>query len=424
MTSLTSIFSSVARYSISLLYMCFLLYSAVAVVKLGFSRHFLEVAVTNGSTTLAQAAIEYQPDDPDVYENCGKLFIEDGKFVEAARAFEQAISLREDDFQLWLELGNSRSRLKDFATAQTAYMKAITLAPSYSRPLAEMGEMLLNAGQRSRGFQFLTRAAELDNKRYPELMRMASAEFSDDPSSIEVALNPRDVKGKIIVTRYLIERRLVTANVRNFLSGNELSRSEKNDFIKQLLEQQDIATAHLVWTSGLGQTTFDSNQPVYDGGFEYLNTDENVGFGWQIDNNVVTTSVDADNKEMHSGSGALQVKFAGNVDFNRSIVSQILKLNPHHKYRLKFFVLSRDLVSAGLPSIFIREERSERTLGQSSSIRSTDGKWMEGNVSFETSDIPFVRLDLRRTDCFTSPCPIFGEILLDDFSILTDQRGI
>ncbi len=406
------------NYFAALLYVGFVLFIGVSAARQGLSHYYGDNAFRTGSDVDAVSAIYFQPENPDAYKVHGMLFLRNKDYDSAAEAFEKAIALRKNDFLLWLRLGYSRFKSGDINAARTAYHNGLTLAPRYSQPNYYMGMMLLENGQYEQAFPFLNKAAAYDPELYPEILHLARITYPSDPQAIELSVQPESVEARKIVARYLIKHDFMTDNMKSFLVADELSESEKNEFIGSLIEKQSFEVAREVWLSRLKNEDASGNELIFDGGFEQITESDAAGFGWQIDQKASAISVALDGSQFHAGSRAVLIKFAGNVEFGRRLISQLVYLQPNRKSQLTFFYRSTELVSAGLPSIVVNDGVSNETLGRSAAFESTDGKWVLAKVDFVTKEAPVAFISLQRSNCNTSPCPIFGELSLDDFSLM------
>lgn len=398
-------------------YFAFVLFLSVLAAKHGLSNYYVDKALLTGSNILADSAISFELGNPNAHNARGKISLSNKEYLAAAEAFETAISLRDKDFSLWLSLGYCRVQLGDLGSARAAYEKALVLAPNYSQPNYQMGMLLFENGQYEQSTPFLSKAAEQDFKLYPGILDLARKTFPDDPYAIENSVRPNSVEAKKIVARYMLNHNLITGGIKAFLTGDELNEREKNEFVRYLISKQAFQAAFEVWLSRMKNDVRASNELIFDGGFEKIDASDESGFGWQIDQKTSAISVALDEKEVHSGSRAVRIKFAGNVELNRKLISQLTYVKPRQRYELKFFFSSPDLVSAGLPAIVVNDAVSDKLLGRSNEIQSTDGQWSEARVLFITQGTPAVTISLQRPSCNMSPCPLFGELILDDFSL-------
>jgi len=76
------------------------------------------------------------------------------------------------------------------------------------------------------------------------------------------------------------------------------------------------------------------------------------------------------------------------------------------------------VVTGAPPALAVRDLESNQTMGQSEAFPSPSGSWQA--MSFEFSTKPATQavvLEFTRVAGTCSPCPIFGELWLDDFVI-------
>lgn len=401
----------------ALLYAAFVLFIGFSAARQGLSHYYAEKALRSGSDTDAKSAVYFQSENPEAHKVRGMIFLGHGEYALATEAFQDAVSLRENDFNLWLRLGYSRLKSGDAESALTAYQKGLSLAPKYSQPNYRMGMTLLENGEYELGFRFLSQAAAYDPELYPEILDLARVTFPDDPAAIERSVGPESAEAKEIVARYLITYNFMTDNIKSFLLAGDLNETQKNEFISLLISNRNFSVAREVWLSKLKIENADGNELIFDGGFEQITESDSSGFGWQIDQKASAIAVAIDGSTIHSGSRAILIKFAGNVELDRRLLSQLVDLEPNRKYQLKYFFRSTELISAGLPSILITDGISNEVLGRSANFGPTGGRWVEANVDFATKEAPVAFMSVTRNYCSTSPCPIFGELSLDDFSI-------
>ena len=421
MKILNNRYLSISSFVPVFVYTCFIVFIGYSAAWQGLSHYYSNIAFRSGSETDAAAAVSYLPENPHAHKTSGEVFLRNKNYVAATDAFERAIVFSQNDFLLWLRLGYSRSLLKEFDAAETAYQRALELAPNYSQPNYYMGMMLLETGRTGDAFRYLSKAADRDPDLYPQMLHRARVSFPDDPLAIESAFNPNSRHAKKLVSRYLIKNNFMTDNVRLFLVSDELTDGEKNEFVQYLLHKENFQVARKVWLSRLKPEKFDVNELIFDGGFEAITESDPSGLGWQINQKMTATAVARDQKTFHSGSSALKVKFAGNVEIGKDIVSQLAYVQPGRKYSLRIFLLSPELISAGLPAIAVSDGTTNELLGRSSELQATNGKWIEYKFEFVAKETAAVRISLQRINCNTNPCPIFGELFLDDIRLVEIQ---
>lgn len=401
----------------ALCYLAFVIFLCFSAAKQGISDYYAQSAISTGSQVLADVAISFEPENPNAYYASAMISLGNTDYQEAAASFEKTIYVRKNDYVLWLRLGYCRVRLNDFDSAQMAYEKALNLAPNYSLPNYYLGIALLENGQPEQAFRFLSKAAQQDKTLYPEILHLASSTFPNNPQAIEDSMRPNSFDERKLVARYLVEQGFITDGAKSLLTGSELAAPDKNEFVQYLIAKQNFQLAREVWASGQKADEISNNDLIFDGGFEKLVAGDNGAFGWHIDQAATAISVALDDRRFYSGNRALRIRFAGNVELSRRLISQLTYLKPRRRYQLKVFFNSPELISAGLPAIVINDGVSDNVLGRSNDLQSTQGLWVEVKIDFVTQDIPAVTIGLQRPSCSASPCPIFGELILDEFSL-------
>lgn len=409
--------SSIGSKVIAAAYAAFLIFLIAAAYREGLSHYYAATAFRSGLDADLAAAISYQPENPYAYRTEAEVRMRNKDHSAAIDAIQKAIAIRDGDYLLWLQLGYARQQLGELDAAAEAYQKSIDLAPNYSRPKYYMGMLLLDADRDEEAFEYLTKAAELDPELAPTVRRLARKSF-DDPQAIEAALHPATPDAKRSVARYLIKYDYMTDSIRAFLLSDELSSAEKNEFVEYLLHKRKYQLAREVWLSRPGQDPAAGALPLYDGGFERITESDPSGLGWQIEQKMSAIAVTRDRENVHSGENSLNIRFAGGVDFYRPIVSQVAFINSGRRCTLVFYYRSTDIVSAGLPSIVVTDAVSNETIAASDPIADTKGEWIRGQLTFTAKNDPAVVISLQRPNCNTNPCPIFGNLSLDDISIV------
>lgn len=399
--------------AMAVIYAAFLVFLVVAACRQGLSHFNASVAFRSGLESDLATAAWYESQNPYAYRTAAEVRMRDKDFGGSAAASEKMIELRGGDYLSWLQLGYARQQLGEFEAAAEAYQRSIALAPNYSRPRYYMGLLLLDADQDEEAFKHLTKAAQLDPVLAPSVMRLARKSF-DDPREFEAALNPATASAKRSVARYLIKHNYMTDSIRSFLLSDELTVDQKNEFVAYLLHKRNYQLAREIWLTrpDLVETTDEGK--IFDGGFERIAGSDPSGLGWQIDAKISDVALTRDRNDVHSGQNSLNIRFSGNVDLQRPIIAQLAYVVPGSRYSLSFFAVSTDTVSAGLPAVIVADAYSNKTIASSVPLVDTKGAWREYKIDFTAPDAGVVLISLQRPSCSASPCPIFGELSLDD----------
>jgi len=80
-------------------------------------------------------------------------------------------------------------------------------------------------------------------------------------------------------------------------------------------------------------------------------------------------------------------------------------------------VKAKDIISGGLPLLRVVDAGTNVMLAQSGSLPQ-NSEWQKQVIEFTSPSLcDAIVLKLARNECTSSPCPIFGVIWLDSFSI-------
>jgi hypothetical protein len=143
------------------------------------------------------------------------------------------------------------------------------------------------------------------------------------------------------------------------------------------------------------------------------------GFGWRVPRKLEAVSVRMESGQAQSGSKNLGIDFGGNSDPNVALVSQLILVEPAKRYKINFAGRSHEVVTGGLPIFIVTDPAGPpRRLGQSPPLGKDTSDWQHYSFEFTTTpQTNAVLLIFQRESCTTSPCPIFGSISLDSFSV-------
>ena len=93
-------------------------------------------------------------------------------------------------------------------------------------------------------------------------------------------------------------------------------------------------------------------------------------------------------------------------------------VKPQQRYRINFAVRTQDMVTGGLPLISTIDAVSGQLLGRSAAFPQATNSWQTLSFEFATLEkTSAVILSLQRNSCSADPCPVFGFVWLDSFSI-------
>lgn len=368
-------------------------------------------------------AVQLGPTIPEAHYARASLLSNKGNLAEAVREMERAVALRPHDYSLWLQLGRARDRANDTKGALAAFKESVRLAPFYAQPRWQLGNTLYRTGRLDEAFAELRRAAVSNPKFLPQTLKLAWASFRDDTQAIERVLQPQTPSMHLALARLFARHGKISEAVRQFRAAGYVSDPERRALLTELLAAKHFIEAYEVWSGGRqknGEKPASGSAVLLNGGFEEAVSLNDPGFGWQLSQTVKAVQASQDVAEPRAGLRSLRLVWNGNTDTASAVVSQLVLVEPRTHYQLRFAARTQDIVSAGRPLIMITDAGSddEQPLGQSVTLPQGTSGWQDYTIDFATGDATRAILtSVRRQKCNSYPCPIFGRVWLDDFSI-------
>ena len=405
---------------VALVYLGVALFVGYLAARHGLSYYYADAAKQNQTWDEAQKALDFDDSNPEIYKVASHILLDADEHARAAELLEKGVALKPNDFLMWLRLGYARGSGGDLQGARAAYEKALQLAPDYSQTNRYLGRLMLKQGEFENAFRHLGRAAELEDEIYQEALHLARRQFPNDGAAIERALSPETKEGKKALAFYLIKHSLVTGNVENFIPGDSLDEKEKKEFIDSLVRRGNYGLARRVWGSLRNNRRLlekPVDEMVVDGGFEMIDGSDESGFAWQVNPKISDASVSVDNSEGGSSNRVIQILLKGKVQLGAKILSQTVIVEPEQNYQLRFSLQAKEIVSNGGLAVFVADAQTNQLLGQSAAFKVTNGKWEPYQFNFRAGRSRAVYVFVQRLNCTTSPCPIFADASLDDFSM-------
>ncbi len=378
------------------------------------SRIFVRYALATNSIEGADEAVQLTPSDPEAHRARATIFNRLQKPDEAAKSLERATALRYRDDYLWIDLGNTREELGDTEAALSAMDQAARWAPYYAHTHWQRGNLLLRMGRANDAFTDL-RTAAVANPRYaPNLIDLAWGISRNDLETAKALLDIKNDKERLALIRYLARNgkgREVLDEIR--LLSAPLSTENKGEVARLLFDAKAFNQSYvLLRPPGAYRAPL-----LLNSGFEDPLVLNESGFDWIIapqQKNRLAIDV----SEKSSGAKSLQINLDGSWTPGTPLLSQTFVVDPNTSYRLSFAVKTKDLVTGGPPVIVVHDASNNQLLGKSDNFPTATTPWTK--LSFDFTALPTSQaavIRLQRNNCDSSPCPIFGTLWLDEFSI-------
>jgi hypothetical protein len=380
----------------------------------GLSRLFVRYAVGIGNLSAGNEAVRLTPKDPEAHLANAEVLSREGQSAQSIVELERAVALRPSDYSLWLSLGLLRDQTGDTTGALAAFDQAVKRAPYYAQPRWLRGNLLLRTGQYDAAWKELNQAARSEPELIPNLIDLAWAISRHDPKvTAQLAAIDSD-KRRIAFTKLLARQGIATEAVTQFRTIQRMPADLKRELVAQLLAKNAFKEAFELWSDQAEKAP----GAIYDGGFEATLTFDQVGFGWRVTRTLPAIALTMDSSNAHSGSKSLRLEFNGESGNDPSPVSQLVMVEPGRRYRISFATRSENIVSGGLPTVVITDAGNKKQLGHSEPFSKGSSDWHVLSFDFQVpAETTAIFLALQREPCATSPCPAFGSIWLDSFSL-------
>ena len=407
------------RVTLTILAIVLCLFLIQASARFGMSRIFSRYALATNSTEAADAAVALNASDSEAHRARATIFNRLSNSEEAAKSFERAVSLRYHDDHLWIELGNRREEAGDLRGALAALDQAVRWAPHYAHTHWQRGNLLLRMGQLDEAFAALRLAASASPRYAPNVIDLAWGISNERLKTTEELLDIKDDKQRLALIRFLARKGKgndVLEQIRSLAAP--LSAENKNEIMRLLFEAKAFHASYVLY-----RPSENIREPfLFNSDFEEPFVLNDSGFDWTITSQP-KTHLAIDVSEKLSGTKSLMITFDGDWTFGTPLLAQTFIIKPDTSYRVSFAFKTSDLVTGGPPLIVVNDADNNQLLGRSESFPTAARNWTRLNVDFTTLPTSQAAvLRLQRTNCDSSPCPIFGTLWLDEFSIKqTDQ---
>lgn len=393
--------------------------AAWASARAGAARLLARYAGVAARAEPAQLAVELSPSDAETHSARGSVLFGMKETGGALAEFERAAALRPRDYFVWLQLGRARDEAGDSDGAARALQEAIRLAPFYSEPRWQYGNVLYRRGRLDEGFDQMRRAAESNPSLYPAFADLAWGTYKGDALSVVAVVRPHTDEQRLALARLFARNGKTDDALALLRASGELDADERKAVLFEFLKARQFRAAYEVWARGHGVAPEGSgvfNDPGFEGP---VNLSER-GFGWRQEHAVSGVTLSLDDRAPNSGSRSLLLEWAGEPNPGPTIISQLMLVEPGARYRLSFAARTEGVKAGALPLVFVADESAddERVLAESRTLPQGTSPWQQYEVEFAAgAKTEAVLVGVRRQGCESSPCPMFGRVWLDDFSL-------
>ena len=388
--------------------------------RIGLARVFSQYGLLSGQVAATDKAVALASLDAEARYARAETLERSGNSSEAAAEFERAAQLRPRDYYLWLRLGLVRDESEDQEGALRALAEAAKLAPYYAQPRWQLGNLLLRMGRLDEAFAELRCATLSDPGLLSDVIDLAWRVYSDNPQRVEDAVQPRTAHERMVLAGSFVRHGYSAAAVKQFRAAGETDRNEARQLLRDLLHSKSFSEAYELWanTHGINREPGIEIPGIYNGGFEGPLPLDDPGFGWEVTGNLSAISLSLDPSQAHSGNRSLRIEFGGDSNALVPLITQIVLVKPATSYRLSFAARTEGIVTGGLPNVLVTDAGGDSVLGQSGEFPQTTNGWQDYTTDFKSGESTrAIQIAVKRRPCSQAPCPIFGRLWLDDFSL-------
>lgn len=382
----------------------------------------LTVSTDPNAKDIGQLAQSLAPGDPLatwLVASTEKDVFTPEKIESSLAKYEETVRLSPYDYRWWVELGRAREQSTTPELAEAAYLRAVELAPTYTYPHWQLGNFYLRQNRSEEAFTELKKAAQ-NNLRFRQQVYSIAWDFYEQDKARLEAIAGEFSDAKVGLAQFYASKGMAEDSLRIW---NTLSEEEKkqNDVIAKLVAQilwdnkRFRSAVEFVRETGIEPEA--KAEAVQNGGFEAaIGKPEATYFGWKI-SPVEKMTVQLDASQKREGRRSLRVNFSGFSAPQLNNIFQIAAVEPGANYRLRFWLKTEDLKSAGPPVVEILDSKDSRLLAASKPFPTGTNDWQEVTIDFtaaEEAEGIFIRT--ARAYCGDA-CPIIGTVWYDDFRL-------
>jgi hypothetical protein len=370
---------------------------------------------------LAQLAVKLAPDDALSHW----LLAESAKdakpnaSVNSEKNYESIVKLAPNDFRWWTEFGRAREQAENYEGAEKAFVRAVSLAPSYTFTRWQLGNFYLRRNRSDEAFNELKKAAETNNIYRDQVLSIAWDYYNQDAAKLEqIAAGSPSIRAGLAKFYASKERAEDSLKIWNTLSEEEKQlNSDAAKVIARALYDKRFYRQAIEFVRQLEIEPDAQSQTIQNGGFEKpIGDNREVYFGWRVAP-MEKMEIKLDPTQKFEGSRSLRVTFGGYTNPTLYNIYQFVAIEPSVKYRLTFRLRTENLKSGGTPELEIYNANDDKSIATSESFPAGTNDWQQVKIDF-TAPQNAEAVGLRTIRAFCgNECPIIGTFWYDDFKL-------
>jgi len=230
------------------------------------------------------------------------------------------------------------------------------------------------------------------------------------------AIAPESPSAYRALGEYFRQREAVSAAIAMYAAAGSAADEDRNSYLRELIGARRFKDAASLWLVVRGTAV--APGVMIDPGFEQESNLDGPGFGWRLSEKRQGFRLALDTNNPREGRSSLRVDFFGDSDPSSPVISQLVLIEPGSHYQLHFAMRSENIVSGGPPLVMVVDSDTGKPLKPSEPFPTATNGWREYVIAFDSGpSATAVGITLQRQACDKSPCPIFGRLWLDNFSL-------
>ncbi|MBK7706403.1 MAG: carbohydrate binding domain-containing protein [Acidobacteria bacterium] len=375
------------------------------------------------AAAIADFAYGLSPNDPMTNWLRASIFKEDftndGAALSVA-SFEDMVRNAPHDHRAWVELARGLEQAEQFERSEKAFRRAVELAPNYSYSHWHLANFYLRRGRETEAINEFRVAAETSSEYREQVLSIAWEYFDKDPKRLE-ELTGSKPEVRAGLAKFYAAKELAPESLRVWNSLTPEEKQAHQDIariVTQALYEKRYFRSAASFVHQLAIEPQAKIGEVQNGGFEspILEEAQKVYFNWKI---VKLDKVEAkpDQFKKREGGRSLRISFNGFTGIEIKNVWQVVAVESSKRYRLRFWVRTENLKSAGTPLIEVVNANDDKIIATSAAFPTETNEWSEIKLEFSTpANAEGILLRLDRAYCGDA-CPIVGTVWIDDVKL-------
>lgn len=366
----------------------------------------LRLAPSNPSASKLRAQIGEDPASPDART--------------AIEIAEETVRLAPNDYRWRLDLARILAQDQQLERAEVELKRAAELAPTYAAVSWHYGNFLLRQERVDEAFAQLKIAAEGNGFYRKQVFSLAWEYFGKDVSRLE-ELAGSNTQSRTQLAYFFAARGRAEDALRNWKMLSDEEKAANESFLKVMAQgvfEQGHFPQALEFEKQLGLDEEVEAEVITNGSFERIpNAETRSRFSWQTVRNIQKLEIASDQNVKRTGNRSVRVTFRGFDQPLLTILSQIVVVIPQKRYRLRSWVRTENLKSAGTPLIEVATACDNKGIARTQPFATGSNDWQEITLDFTApADCGAISIRTVRQYC-GEDCPITGTFWYDDFEL-------